>query len=164
MTTYTKIRFLLGLGAIFALVYLLNGMPCLGDANVQNGTENSIHSFQNNSILPASSDENSLQQSLVIPKLSETELDKVIWGVFPSSMFEKVESIGKRHISTESKGRHYVVKEGDSLWSIAAERLGDGSRYKEISKLNTDVLKNDHDLTIGMRLSLPDSQKPADTG
>jgi nucleoid-associated protein YgaU len=75
-------------------------------------------------------------------------------------MFEEVESIGRRHITTDkqqAKGRQYVVKEGDSLWSIASEKLGNGSRYKEISKLNTDVLKNDHDLTIGMQLSLPDS-------
>jgi nucleoid-associated protein YgaU len=155
MTTYTKIRFLLGLGAIFAFVYLLNGMPCLGDANELNGTESNIRMLRNNSILPASYDEDSLGQSLVVPKLSESELDKVIWGVFPRSMFEEVESIGRRHILTD-KGKHYVVKEGDSLWSIAAEKLGDPSRYKEISKLNTDVLKNDHDLTIGMRLSLPD--------
>ena len=159
MTTYTKIRFLLGLGAIFVFVYLLNGMPCLGDANEPNGTENSIRMLQNNSILPASYDKNSLGQSLVVPKLSESELDKVIWGVFPRSMFEQVESIGKRHILTDKnveKGKHCVVKEGDSLWSIAAEKLGDPNRYKEISKLNADVLKNDHDLTIGMRLSLPD--------
>jgi len=159
MTTYTKIRFLLGLGAIFILVYLLNGLPCLGDANEQDGTDSSIRMLQNNSILPASSDENSLRQSLVVPKLSETELDKVIWGLFPSSMFEEVESIGRRHILTdknEEKGKHYVVKEGDSLWSIAVEKLGDGSRYKEISKLNADILKNDHDLSIGMKLSLPD--------
>jgi hypothetical protein len=159
MTTYTKIRFLLGLGAIFVFVYLLDGMPCLGDANEQDGAETSILMLQNNSILPASSDENSLGQTLVVPKLSEVELDKVIWGVFPSSMFEKVESIGIRHFSTdknEAKGKRYVVKDGDSLWSIAAEKLGNGSRYKEISKLNADILKNDHDLTIGMKLSLPD--------
>ena len=75
-------------------------------------------------------------------------------------MFEEVEFIGRRHISADkqqAKDGRYVVKEGDSLWSIAAEKLGNGSRYNEISKLNTDVLKNDHDLTIGMRLSLPES-------
>ncbi|MBN2593690.1 MAG: LysM peptidoglycan-binding domain-containing protein [Sedimentisphaerales bacterium] len=159
MTTYTKIRFLLGLGAIFVFVYLLNGMPCLGDANEPDGIENSIQMLQSNSILPTSSDENSLGQSLVVPKLLASELDKInIWGIFPSSMFEKVESIGKRHISAdkhEAKGVQYVVREGDSLWSIASEQLGNGSRYKDISKLNTNVLKNENDLTIGMRLSLP---------
>jgi hypothetical protein len=159
MTTYTKIRLLLALGAIFVFVYMLNGLPCLGEANEYDSKVNSIRMLQNNSILPASSDENSLGQSLVVPRLISSELDKVIWGVFPSSMFEEVESIGKRHIPDDkdkTKGVQYVVKEGDTLWNIAAEQLGDSSRYKEISKLNTDVLKNENDLTIGMKLSLPD--------
>ncbi|MHC4205663.1 MAG: LysM peptidoglycan-binding domain-containing protein [Planctomycetota bacterium] len=160
MTTYTKIRLLLGLGAIFVFVYLLDGLPCLGDANELDGKLNSIRTSRDNSIAPASSDETNIGKSLVIPKLLDSELDKVIWGVFPSSMFEEVESIGRRHISADNKqakdGR-YVVKEGDSLWNIAAEKLGNGSRFNEISKLNTDVLKNDHDLTIGMRLNLPES-------
>lgn len=30
----------------------------------------------------------------------------------------------------------YTVKSGDSWWSIAAAQLGDGSRYKELAKLN----------------------------
>ena len=159
MAAYTKIRLLLGLGAIFAFVYMLNGLPCLGDANEFDSQVSSIRMFQNN-ILSASSDEISLGQSLVVPRLTSSELDKVnIWGVFPSSMFEKVESIARRHISADkdgAKGVQYVVREGDSLWSIATEKLGDGSRYKEIGKLNTDVLKDENDLTIGMRLSLPD--------
>jgi nucleoid-associated protein YgaU len=72
-------------------------------------------------------------------------------------LFEKVESIGRRHIPADNqKANQYIVREGDSLWSIAAEQLGNGSRYKEISKLNAKVLKDENDLTIGMRLSLPD--------
>jgi hypothetical protein len=160
MAAYTKIRLLLGLAAIFVFVYMLNGLPCLGDANELDGKTSSTHFYRNNSILPESSKEISLGPSLVVPKLISSELDKInIWGVFPSSIFEKVESIGRRHITTDkqkAKGTQYVVKEGDSLWSISTAKLGDGSRYNEISKLNADVLKNDHDLTIGMRLSLPD--------
>ena len=74
-------------------------------------------------------------------------------------MFEQVESIGRRHIPTDNQkskqdGR-YIVREGDTLWRIAAEQLGDGSRYKEISKLNAGILKDEDSLAIGMRLSLP---------
>ncbi len=158
MTTYTKIRLLLGLGAIFIFVYLLDGLPCLGDANELNGKVSSIHMLRNNSIPATSSDEINIEKSLVIPRLLYSELEKInIWGVFPSSMFEEVESIGRRHISAdETTDAQYVVKEGDTLWNIAAEKLGDASRYKEISKLNTDVLKDENDLTIGMKLSLPD--------
>ena len=158
MTTYTKIRLLLGLGAIFIFVYLLDGLPCLGDANELNSKVSSIHMLRNNSIPPTSSDEINIEKSLVIPRLLYSELEKInIWGVFPPSMFEEVKSIGRRHISDDKQKAKYVVKEGDSLWSIAAEKLGNGIRYNEISKLNADVLKNDHDLTIGMRLSLPES-------
>ena len=157
MGSYTKIRLLLGLAAIFVFVYMLNGLPCLGDANEVDGGTSSIRIFRKNSKLPASSHENSFGQSLVIPKLIASELDKInIWGIFPSSMFEKVESIGRRHISADShEANQYIVREGDSLWSIAGEQLGNGSKYKEISKLNADVLKDENDLTVGMRLSLP---------
>jgi len=47
------------------------------------------------------------------------------------------------------------VREGDSLWRIAAERLGNGSRYNEIAKLNADVLDDEDTLAVGMRLRLP---------
>ena len=158
MTSYTKIRLLLGLAAIFVFVYMLNGLPCLGDANKVDGAASGI--FTNNCNSQTSSHEISLGQSLVVPKLIASELDKInIWGIFPSSMFEEVESIGRRHISDnkhEAKGAQYVVREGDSLWSIACEQLGNGSRYKEISKLNADVLEDENDLTLGMKLSLPD--------
>jgi hypothetical protein len=160
MASYIKIRLLLGLAAIFVFVYMLNGLPCFGDANEADGRTSNIRFFRNNSTLPASTHETNLGQSLVVPKLLASELDKInIWGIFPSSLFEKVESIGRRHISDdnhEAKGVQYVVREGDTLWKIAADQLGNGSRYKEISKLNANVLKNENDLTIGMRLSLPD--------
>lgn len=160
MISYTTIRLLMGFAVIFVLVFMLNGLPCLGDANLSN-TVNSIRIFQDNRELLKSPQKIGLGQSLVVPKRLDPELDKIkIWGTFPSSMFEVVESIGRRHLSADSnraeQSGHYIVREGDTLWNIAAEKLGNGSRYKEISELNTSVLKNENDLTIGMRLSLPD--------
>jgi nucleoid-associated protein YgaU len=90
-------------------------------------------------------------------------------NTLPGSTFSKVDSIGQRHLTTNSDkpapaaktdssakpGNTYVVKDGDSLWQIASERLGDGNRYKEIVKLNTDVLANENDLQVGMQLKLP---------
>lgn len=46
----------------------------------------------------------------------------------------------------------YTVKKGDSLWKIAKEQLGDGSRYKEIKSLNG--LKTDT-LRVGQVLKMP---------
>ncbi|MFC1794979.1 hypothetical protein ACFL3Q_15495, partial [Planctomycetota bacterium] len=120
MTTYTKIRFLLGLAAIFVFVYMLDGPPCLGDANEIGGRTSNIHIFRNNSKTPVSSHEFRFEQSLVVPKLIASELEKInITSIFPSSLFEKVESIGRRHLSDnnhKAKGVQYVVREGDSLW------------------------------------------------
>ena len=113
MGSYTKIRLLLGLAAIFVFVYMLNGLPCLGDANEVDGRTSSIHIFQNNSELSRAPHEISLGQSLVIPKLIASELDKInIWSIFPSSMFEKVESIGRRHIWVEGEDLHYFDNYG----------------------------------------------------
>ncbi|GAA5122546.1 hypothetical protein GCM10023339_41120 [Alloalcanivorax gelatiniphagus] len=36
--------------------------------------------------------------------------------------------------------RPHTVKPGESLWSIAAEHLGDGSRFQEIANLNREVV------------------------
>jgi LysM repeat protein len=46
----------------------------------------------------------------------------------------------------------YTVRKGDTLWSIAAHKLGNGSRYAEIKSLNkltSDVV------TVGQKLKLP---------
>jgi len=99
-------------------------------------------------------------QRLVIPPLRASEPDEVeIAGIFTSSMFEKVKSIGMRHLSADSrkpeKSRRYVVRQGDNLWRVAAAQLGDASRYREISRLNAGNLKDEDRLTVGMHLNLP---------
>ncbi|MER7967795.1 N-acetylmuramoyl-L-alanine amidase [Streptomyces sp. NPDC096080] len=47
----------------------------------------------------------------------------------------------------------YTVAAGDTLWSIAASRLGDGARWREISTLNS--LKDADAITPGQKLKLP---------
>jgi nucleoid-associated protein YgaU len=58
-------------------------------------------------------------------------------------------------VQQQPKGRYYVVQDGDNLWKIATSQLGDGARFQEIAKLNTNILKSDDALSIGMRLRLP---------
>jgi nucleoid-associated protein YgaU len=48
----------------------------------------------------------------------------------------------------------YTVIEGDSLWKIAKEQLGKGTRYKEILALNPQISQN-VPLAIGTKLKLP---------
>jgi nucleoid-associated protein YgaU len=99
-------------------------------------------------------------QKIVIPSLQDPyphmeTAKKVVSG----SMFEKVKSIGRRYLVKDKPkpkaGRQYVVREDDSLWRIAAEHLGNGDRYPEIAKLNSDILENENFLMVGMRLRLP---------
>ena len=82
-----------------------------------------------------------------------------IESIFSPRVFEKVESIGKRHLwieqQKEVQSKRYVVREGDSLWRIAAEKLGDGNRFCEITKLNTDILNDEGSLAVGMQLKIP---------
>jgi nucleoid-associated protein YgaU len=99
-------------------------------------------------------------QKLVIPRLTSSDPDEVtIGGTFPSWMFERVESIGARHLSPENprprQERQYVVREGDNLWRVAAAQLGDATRYKEISRLNSGILQDEDTLLVGMLLKLP---------
>jgi nucleoid-associated protein YgaU len=116
--------------------------------------------FQANRKLLKSPDEIYVGQKLTIPPLSVSKADKSKeTNVFSNTGFTQVESIGKRHLSTESQkvkqAGWYVVREGDSLWRIAAQQLGDGSRYIQIAKLNADILEDEDYLTVGMRLKVP---------
>jgi len=116
--------------------------------------------FEANRQLLESPHEIIVGQRLVIPPLRASEPGGVeIASIFPSSMFEKVKSIGMRHFSADNrtpvKSRRYVVREGDNLWRVAAAQLGDGSRYREISRLNSHVLEDEDRLTVGMQLNLP---------
>ena len=103
-----------------------------------------------------SPDEIYVGQKLVIPSLSAPVPDKSrVSSVLASSMLEKIKSIGKRHLSADGHRRRYFVQEGDSLWRIAAEQLGSGSRYSEIAGLNADILDDEDSLAVGMRLKMP---------
>ncbi|MHC4950254.1 MAG: LysM peptidoglycan-binding domain-containing protein [Planctomycetota bacterium] len=48
----------------------------------------------------------------------------------------------------------YIVKDGDSLWKIAEEQLGNGMRYKEILRLNPNI-SEDQALHEGTKLKIP---------
>ncbi len=122
-----------------------------------NKTINVTRIFEANRKLLKSPDEVYEGQKLIIPLLK----DKAE-SVFPKSLFEKVKSISRKLTSSDTpktpsakRNRQYVVREGDSLWQIAAAQLGDGTRYEEISELNTDILEDEDDIPVGMRLRMP---------
>jgi nucleoid-associated protein YgaU len=116
--------------------------------------------FEANRRLLKSPDEIYVGQKLIIPPPSNLTQDgSKIDGVFSSTMFEKVESIGKKLLSADGVGtkneKWYTVREDDNLWKIAAAQLGNGSRYTEIAKLNADIIDDENNITVGMRLKIP---------
>lgn len=117
--------------------------------------------FEANRQLLKSPDEIQVGQQLVIPPLGDlSSEEKKEKGILSGSLFEKIVSIGRERLSSGKQvqpeaGKLYAVREGDSLWRIAAEQLGDGSRYTEIVKLNADLLSDENSLAVGMSLKIP---------
>jgi nucleoid-associated protein YgaU len=116
--------------------------------------------FDANRKLLKSPDEIGVGQKLIIPPLLASVPDKgKIVNVLSGTEFTKVESVGKKHLLANGRQAEqnsgYVVREGDSLWQIAAEQLGNGSRCSEIAELNAGVLDGGDNLSVGMRLKMP---------
>jgi nucleoid-associated protein YgaU len=119
--------------------------------------------FDANRKLLKSPDELSIGQKLTIPPLPGSVPDKGKGSdVLSGKKFVKVESISSRHLLANNYRQErpeqvswHVVQQGDSLWQIAAEQLGDGSRYGEIAKLNAGTLDGADNLFVGMRLKIP---------
>lgn len=56
-----------------------------------------------------------------------------------------------------NKASQYSVQQGDSLWGIASNKLGEGMRWHEIYRLNGDVLGTNPNLIFsGTNLRLPE--------
>jgi nucleoid-associated protein YgaU len=112
-------------------------------------------------------------QKLVIPQIAGSPvISSTPADVLTDKNFTKVESVSQKNSTantskpaaaaktekpapTVKSGSVYVVKEGDSLWKIAATQLGDGNRYREIVKINSGVLSSEDDIAVGMQLKMP---------
>lgn len=53
----------------------------------------------------------------------------------------------------QGQGEEYVVQEGDTLASIAEEKLGSRDQWQEIARANN--IENPEDLQVGKRLKIP---------
>ena len=115
--------------------------------------------YEANTRILKSPDHVRVGQKLTIPSLDELlntsrgvvkapSPTKTLLSKFPA-IFKRA---GKKDIGSVSE---YVVQEGDSLWSIAKQNLGDGNRYAEIVRLNKGTIKRANDVVIGTRLKIP---------
>ncbi len=53
----------------------------------------------------------------------------------------------------------YTVAKGDSLWKIAKERLGSGTKWVEIYEANRSSIKDPNKIYVGQVLTIPDGQE-----
>lgn len=56
--------------------------------------------------------------------------------IMPGAKKEEIQTNSKDSLESESSGKMYTVKSGDTLWAIAQRELGNGSRWTEIKKAN----------------------------
>ncbi|MBN2269654.1 MAG: LysM peptidoglycan-binding domain-containing protein [Sedimentisphaerales bacterium] len=116
--------------------------------------------FEANRKLLKSPDDIFVGQKIVIPALPVAASAKGPGGgLLSSPLFGPVKSIGQKLTSSNAakatSDRLYTVKDGDSLWKISADLLGNGIRYEEIAKLNADILSSEDDVRVGLQLKLP---------
>ena len=109
----------------------------------------------NRGVLP-SMDVVQIGQMLQIPPLPSSGIAaaKTRYKESPLDSVAKQLSKASRNRTTFS-ARYYQVKDGDSLWRIAQNKLGDGNRYREILRLNKDKIDDEDDVSVDMKLRLP---------
>lgn len=65
---------------------------------------------------------------------------------------KKATATVKKERPSKTHAKSYTVKAGDTLWAIAKRELNDGSKYKEIAKLNN--ISNPNKINVGQVLRL----------
>ncbi|MCA8982061.1 MAG: LysM peptidoglycan-binding domain-containing protein [Planctomycetes bacterium] len=68
---------------------------------------------------------------------------------------DDAENSGRTTAEPVAAAGQYVVREGDSLWTISKKTLGKGSRWQEIHALNMDKLPRADAVRVGMVLRIP---------
>lgn len=185
MTSDAKIGLLLGLVFIFAIAFIINGLPSLRRKASNNElTGNMVGSYDNPAGIAARerkvsrevanrirlakkrpvevraplADNQNVRFTTPLPKIALAVKEIVeIKSVAPARPLPATKKKESRKVkpSKPTTPRIYVVSDGDSLWRIAAEQLGSGSRYAEIARLNVSVIDDEDFLPVGMRLKLP---------
>lgn len=70
---------------------------------------------------------------------------------------------GRTSDSANDEGSTYVVQKGETLSSIAAKRLGNPNRYRELFEANQDQLNDINDLKSGMTLRIPQTRNESNS-
>ena len=62
-------------------------------------------------------------------------------------------------LAVPAAAAEYTVQRGDSLWKIAKEQLGSGTRWYEIYEANRDAIRDPNLIYAGQVLQLPDGER-----
>lgn len=93
---------------------------------------------------------------------SRATLEKIVLAIGNAKGVAQVENnLIAPDADPESPSGLYVVKEGDTLWKIAAAHYGDGARYEEIFAANKPMLKDPDKIYPGQRLRIPGVSGPS---
>lgn len=110
-----------------------------------------------------------VDQQLVIPEVEVSNCDQVTTGFIDTSVFtqsyqselsqqdqndeNQINEVGQ--ISILSETQEYLVKPGDSLWSIAEQELDDPYRWVEIYENNQQTIGDDPNMIhVGLELQI----------
>ncbi|UQZ33669.1 hypothetical protein C2I18_09020 [Paenibacillus sp. PK3_47] len=63
--------------------------------------------------------------------------------------------VQQKRASEQTPAATYTLKSGDSLWTVAQKKLGDGSKYKILQKLNGISDSELKELSVGRVIKLP---------
>ncbi|MDX1381205.1 MAG: LysM peptidoglycan-binding domain-containing protein [Xanthomonadales bacterium] len=74
----------------------------------------------------------------------------------PEVSFEPVADADEHEEAEAAAPRTYTVKSGDTLWKIAQQVYGDGSKYPVIFEANTPMLEDPDRIYPGQELVIPD--------
>lgn len=77
-------------------------------------------------------------------------------GTEPTAAVESAANVESESAPTEASGRSYTVQSGDTLWNIAEQMYGDGSKYLKIFDANADLLKQPDQIFPDQELFIPD--------
>ena len=62
-------------------------------------------------------------------------------------------------LAVPAAAAEYTVQRGDSLWKIAKEQLGSGTRWDEIYEANRDAIWDPNLIYVGQVLQIPDGER-----
>jgi nucleoid-associated protein YgaU len=113
--------------------------------------------------------ETKLKQILKTVKLNENTISMVlgalvviVTGILVVNYFKEKGGDTLPDLSTQTDQSQYIVKEGETLWSISEDRYGSGYNWVDIYEANNLTSES---IAVGQILTLPDvsAEQPTDT-